>query len=176
MQISKLQSNPYHSKTTHMTKPPTLLGLLKNPVYALLGLGFAFLFFDIQFYIMATMPGYRDLMCVEGAGLTLENIIFAAIISLATGLFVVGFYHTLKMRASSYRLLSLSGAGALIGSVTVFCPACALPVLSVFGFGIGLSFLTTYNLAFKILSLVLIAVGLYQVNKQVMGTCESCVK
>ncbi len=69
---------------------------------------------------------------------------------------------------------SVMGFGFLLGFFTVFCTLCTIPVISVFGFAVGLGFLTTYNLAFKILSLVLMFMALTLLDKQ-LNFCETCV-
>jgi len=158
-----------------MSRPNTLPGLLKNPTFVMLGLGFAVLFFDLQYYAMSQLPGYRDEMCVIGAGLTPENIVFGIVTSLLAALFILGFYHTLKTRIISYGPLSFSSAGALLASLTVFCPACSFPVLTAFGFGFTLSLFNDYDLLIKLLSLVLLLFGLHRIDRQIRGGCKSCI-
>ena len=136
-------------------------------------LGFAFLFFYAQYLIMSRMVGYRDEMCVLGAGLTLPNILFAILISLMAGLLAVGFYETIRRRQASYKSVSVSGLGALVGTLTVFCPICSIPILSAFGVALGLT--VKYNIWLKLVSVALMLFGMYQIDKQLKGTCERCV-
>jgi hypothetical protein len=157
------------------TQRSSLLGTLKNPTSLLVMLGFAFLLFDVQYLMMSQLPGSRDEMCVMGAGLNAPNITFAILMSLMGGLFLVGFIETIKARKSSFKALSTSSTGAVLGSLTVFCPACTLPVLSVFGASYGFTFFTTYELWIKGVSLILISCGLYQIDKQIKGNCTFCV-
>lgn len=152
----------------------SLLSLLKNPTSVIVMLGFAFLFFDAQYFLMSRMIGYRDEMCVPGAGLNTPNIIFSVVISLMAGLLIIGFIETLKRRQASYSAISASGVGAFIGTLTVFCPICTLPILSVFGAAMG--FTVKFDLWFKLISVVLMAFGLYLLDKQIKGTCEFCVE
>lgn len=153
----------------------SLFTLLKNPINCIVMLGVAFVLFDIQYYIMANLPGYKDLTCIIGAGLTPENIVFAIIVSLMAALFLIGFFQLFKIkRNTSLQLFSISGIGAFLGALTIFCLPCTISVLSVFGIAIGLSFFTTYNLVIKIISLALLFVGLYLLNKQLKGVCKSC--
>lgn len=160
-----------------MKKPAhSLLSVLKNPISLFLMLGFSFIFFDLQYLIMAKLPGTENEMCVMGAGLNFSNMVFAVTISLMAGLFVAGFANTLQKSKSSYGTLSLSGIAALIGTLTVFCTACTIPVVSIFGLAVGISFFTTYNIWFKLISLTLMAIGLYQLNKQLKDECERCVE
>lgn len=160
---------------TKRLQPSSLLLTLKNPTSLLVLLGFAFLLFDLQYIMMSQLPGYENEMCVMGAGLKPSNILFAIVMSLMGGLFAVGFYETLKQRNTSFKALSFSGVGALLGSMTVFCAACTLPVLSLFGLAFGFSLFTTYDIWFKVISLVLISYGLYQIDKQIKGNCSFCV-
>lgn len=156
--------------------PASLIGTLRNPTLLTVMLGFAFLFFDLQYLMMSRLPGYRDEMCVMGAGLNPSNITFAIATSLFAGLFIVGFIETLRKKQTSYKALSLSSVGALVGSMTVFCASCTIPVLSLFGLAFGFGFFTTYNIWFKIISLTLMSIGLYQIDKQIRGNCDYCVE
>ena len=156
-------------------KNSSIISILKNPTSLMVMLGFSFLSFDLQYLIMSKLPGSRDEMCVMGAGLNASNIIFAIAISIMGGLFVAGFLKTLSMRHASYSALSLSGVGAVVGALTVFCTACTIPVISVLGLAVGLSFFTTYNIWFKSISLALMSFGLYQLDAQLKGDCERCV-
>ena len=157
-------------------KRTSLLSLFKSPTSLLVMMGVGFLLFDLQYYMMSQLPGYENEMCVMGAGLKPSNIVFAIAMSLMGGVFAVGFFKTLKMRNTSFKALSLTGVGTVVGSMTVFCAACTIPVLSLFGLAVGLNFFTTYNTGFKIVSVVLMTIGLYQIDKQIKGTCEFCVE
>lgn len=157
-------------------EPQSLIELLKNPTLLILMVGFAFLLFDLQYLMMSRLPGYENEMCVMGAGLNPGNIAFALFMSLCGGLFAVGFYETSRRKNASFKALSLTGIGAFFGSMTVFCAACTIPVLSLFGFAFGLSFFTTYDFGFKIVSIILMVIGLYQLDKQIKGTCTFCVE
>jgi hypothetical protein len=160
-----------------MKKPQahSLLHVLKSPMSLLVMSGFAFLLFDVQYVMMSQLPGSRDEMCVMGAGLNTPNILFAIFMSLLGAAFIVGFIETLRQRKTSFKALSSSGAGAILGSLTVFCPACTLPVLSLFGAAYGFSFFTTYDIWIKVISVILISYGLYQIDKQIKGNCTFCV-
>lgn len=156
-------------------QPSSLLHTLKSPISLLVMLGFGFLLFDIQYVMMSQLPGSRDEMCVMGAGLNAPNITFAILMSLMGGIFLVGFIETVRLRSGSIKALSTSSAGAVLGALTVFCPACTLPILSIFGAAYGFSFFTTYDLWIKAISLLLVMYGLYQIDKQIKGNCTFCV-
>ena len=156
-----------------MIQNRSLLDVLKKPASAITALAFAFLFFDVQYYIMSKMIGYKDLMCVPGAGLNTQNIIFAIVLSLMAGAVLVGFYATIKMRQASYKAVSASGIGALVGTFTVFCPVCSLPIFAAMGVSVG--FTVDYNIWMKLLSLVMMSYAIYQINLQLKGECERCI-
>ena len=147
---------------------------LKNPAYLMIALGVAFLFFDVSYYVMKTFPGYRDLMCVDAGNFTTENLVFSAIFSLLIGILIVGFIETFKMRKATLSTGSVSGVGMIVGSLTVFCPLCTFPIISVVGLGTFFTFMSVNDVWFKLLSLVLLIWSLWMVNKQLSGECRMC--
>ncbi|MDF2379071.1 MAG: hypothetical protein P1V18_02510 [Candidatus Gracilibacteria bacterium] len=153
-----------------------ILTQLKNPALLIAALGFAVLFFDLQLWMMWNLPGYESEMCVMGAGLKPDNIIYAIVMSLLFGMFLMGFYTTLKVKQASLGGLSLSTAAMALGTLTVICASCTFQAISIFGFVIGVHFLTDLNIWFKLISFMMMLLGIYQVNKQLKGECSSCVK
>jgi len=158
-----------------MNVPSSLFSLLKNPTYLFIALGFSFFIFDMQYFMMASLPGYENEMCVMGAGLKASNVFFALVISLLGGLLASGFIYILQKRKASLQIVSFSGIGIILASMTVFCAACTLPVISLFGLAIGLQAFTSYNIWFKIISLLLMGYALYDIDKQVRGLCNRCI-
>ncbi len=151
-----------------------ILKNLANPSRALVALGSAVLFFDLSYYAMAYLPGEKNLMCVIGAGLTTVNMIFSLILSLMFGIVVSGVVSLYKQRKVGLAASSASGIGFVVGAFTVFCTACTIPVFTVLGAAVSLSFFTTYELYFKIVSMILMLYGLYLLNKQLKEECQVC--
>lgn len=147
---------------------------LKKPTYLFVMLGVSALFFDLNFWMMRNLPGTKDLACVIGANFTTANIIFASILSILTGILVASIVALFAMKRSKLVASSVTGAGFVIGTFTVFCTACTFSVISIFGMSISLIFFTTYDLAFKILSLLLLITGLWLVNRQLADDCPIC--
>ena len=158
------------------SKRKNILSLFKSPTCLLVMLGFSLMFFYFQYLTMKNLPGYRDEMCVMGAGLNLSNIIFSITTSIMASIFIVGFYCVLKENRPDFKGLSFSGIGLLLGGMTVFCASCAFQVISIFGVAVGLHLFSEWNIWFKILSLALMSYGLYSINKQLKGTCSMCVE
>ncbi len=96
--------------------------------------------------------------------------------SLLFGVFLAGFYSTLKAKQASLGSFSLSSAALALGSLTVICASCTFQAISIFGMVIGVHFLTDLNIWFKLFSLLMMILGVYQVNKQLKGECKSCVR
>ena len=153
-----------------------VLANLKDPVYLLVFIGSVFLFFDLQYYLMASLPGTKDFMCVDGANLTPLNVIFSLVLSLLVGLIVASltalFRKTVRQKKAA--LTSVTGLGMGLGALTLFCPICALPVISVFGFSLGLDFINDYNIWLKLLSIGMLAVSLLMVNRRLDPKCKVC--
>lgn len=148
---------------------------LRNPIYLFTMLGTTVLLFDVNYYMMANLPGTRDRMCVIGAYLTPGNILFSVGLSVLTGIMVAAFVALFREKRGRLAASStVSGVGFLLGSLTVFCTFCTIPVISLFGLSLGLSFFTTYNLAFKIISMVFMLGGIYLINKQLADECVVC--
>ncbi len=156
-----------------------ILGLLDNWTYiGIFSTVFAGIFY-FNYYLMANLPGERNLMCVLGAGLTRFNIIFAFLMSLLAGFVVVGFVQSLKNRSVgkgvNMKSTSTSIIGLGLGTLTTFCTFCSLPVISLFGFSVGLSFFTDYEIYFKVASIILLMGSFYYVNKELLKGCSRCV-
>ena len=154
---------------------------LKDIRYLFLFLGVAFLVFDFNYYLMSTMPGSRNEMCVMGINLTAENIVFSVILSLLTGIVLAGVFAVIakrakqRMAARKVALTSLSGVGLGVGLLTVFCPICAVPIFSMFGMSVVFQMFNDYNLVFKILSVTFLVGSMVMLNKQLSDDCVECV-
>ena len=157
-------------------KKLAILQLLKNRVYLIMAVAVAFILFDLSYYFMSTLSGSDGLTCIDGGNLTLANLVFSAIMSLSVALMLIATIEVHKRRRK--KILSagsaLSGAGFFVGTLTVFCTACTIPIISLFGLGTVLWWFVSYNLWFKLLSLVLIGLGLRMLNKQLEGECKIC--
>lgn len=144
-----------------------ILRALRNPVRLVVALIVAILFFDLNYFLMSRLPGEVDRMCVIGGYLNGVNIGFAVVMSALTGILVAGVLALYKQRRAKMAATSaLSGVGLLVGTFTVFCTTCTIPVFSFWGLSIGLNFFTDFNLEFKILSFILMVVGIYLLNQQ----------
>ena len=148
-----------------------------DPVSLMVFLGAAFIFFDLQYFLMVSLPGTRDNMCVDGANLTPVNIIFSILLSLLVGLMVANLIalFSIQVKKSGAALTSVTGVGMGMGALTLFCPICALPVISVFGFSLGLEFINDFNIWLKLLSIAMLVVSLIMVNKRFSEDCKACV-
>lgn len=147
---------------------------LGNPVNLFVAIGAAVLIFDINYYMMSNLLGTRDLACVVGANLTLKNVIFAGFMSVFAGIMVAGVMELYRKRSSSLAGSSATGLALFFGTMTMFCTACSLPFISVFGLSIGLSFFTTYEIWFQVLSLGIFIFGLHLLNKQLNSEGVVC--
>lgn len=152
-----------------------VLGNLKKPAYALIMVGTSVLFFDLNYYFMSQLPGTRDNMCVVGAYLTALNVIFGIVLSILAGLMVISMIELFNVKRRGLAATStLSAIGLFLGTFTMFCTLCTIPVITLFGLSLSLSFFTTYNLIFKAVSLLLILLGLYLINRELSNNCFSC--
>lgn len=139
---------------------------LKNPVIALVSLGMSLIFFDLSYYLMTSLPGSDGKMCIEGGNLTMENLLFAMLLSLMAGLMVGGLLTLYKQRKAKFAASSTSGLAMAIGALTIFCTVCTIPVFSFFGLSVGLSLFVSYNAVFKVLSFLFMLVSIILLNKQ----------
>ena len=135
---------------------------------------FAISLFLIQYYLMATLPGEENLSCVMGAWLTFGNIVFSLFVSLLFGflvaVFIYVFSQSLKSVASTSGVFSVLGFGTSM--LTVFCTFCTLPVISLFGFSIGLGIFTFYNAYFKVLSIIFLFISIFLLHQKLQKGCK----
>lgn len=150
----------------------------EEPLQWLYTLTCAAIIFYSYYLVMRLLPGVGQVpACLVGGALTAQNLIFSALISFLTALTISGLFRLYVKRKSMIKNVktgSVMGFGFLLGFFTVFCTLCTIPVISIFGFAVGLGFFTTYNLIFKILSLLLMILALTLLNKQ-LNVCETCV-
>ena len=125
---------------------------------------------------MSRLPGTLNEMCVMGAGLNLPNILFVFFISILMGLLGGGIFLLYQVKRFSIPAVTSSGFGALLGMLTIFCPVCTFPLISLFGISIGMTFFTAYDIYLKIFSFVFIILGLLELNRQLRGACHRCVR
>ena len=151
-----------------------LLENLKNPRNALFGLGAAVLVFDAYYYMMANLPGDVGRACVVGADLNAAGISFSALMSVMVGVMVAAVVEMFSRRQVELGAGAASGVGMFVGTMTVFCTVCTIPVISLFGLSVSLTFFNTYEVALRVLSVVMMGVGLWMLNKQLAGDCEAC--
>lgn len=160
-----------------MNQPTTILALYKKPQSWFITIGIGAPIFYGLYLTMSRLVGYENETCTIGAGLNLENILFSILISIFTGMMALGFWELFK-RNSFNRSNLITGSslsvGGIIGALTVFCTLCTIPVISVFGVAISLSFFTTYNTLFKLLSLLFFVIGLGMLDKQLLKDCQRC--
>lgn len=138
----------------------------------------ASLIFDAYYLVMKRLPSVGDVpACTIGGALTFENIIFSGILSILTAIMLAGLVRLYIIRKSvkvGAVSGSLAGAGFIFGFFTVFCTLCTIPVISIFGIAVRLGFFTTYNLLFKILSILLMILSLSILNKKLKFECKIC--
>lgn len=147
-------------------------------------------FFLANLYLISNLPGSRDDACVIGANINPVNIIFVVITGMAFGLLVAGMVEIYLQRRTAQSLKKkqnqaragkgiFAGLATVLGGVisffTVFCVACTLPFISIFGAAISLNFFTDFEIEFKLLSLTLMFLALYLLNRQLEG-CAVCEK
>jgi hypothetical protein len=153
-----------------------LLNLLRDKRYLAIAFSVGAVIFSFEYYLMATLPGAKNFQCVIGGFLTPLNITFSLSSSLLMGLMVTGIVSVVsRKRGSAAAATSLGGISAAIGILTTFCTLCTLPVLTLFGLSLGLEIFTTYNLAFKVMSMAFLFVGLYFLNMQMSRQCRICI-
>lgn len=143
---------------------------LKSVPLAIMAVASSLILFNISYYVMANFPGFRNNMCVIGAGLTPVNIVYSIIISIMAGVLIANIPQFVRIK--TFRSTSSGFTGLLLGGFTIFCPLCTLPAISLFGISISLSFFTTYDGWIKMLSLILMIWSLYLVNKKL--SCSVC--
>lgn len=155
------------------TKVP-IVAILKNPPHLGAFVAVSGVFFAANYYALKNLPHSDGFMCVMGGNLTATNLIFGALISIAAGLLAAGFFEQFRQKQTkkAIRLGSASSAGVILGTLTSFCTICTLPIISLFGIGAFMNFVSEHQLVFKIISLGLMSLGIYLVNSQLRDQCK----
>jgi len=136
------------------------------------------LIFNGYYWVMKRLPSVGDVpACTIGGAVTPENLFFSGVLSILTALMIAGFIRLYSLRKTVKKkglTGSIASLGFIVGFFTVFCALCTIPVISFFGLAIGLGFFTTYNLFFKILSIVLMLISLALLDSQLSNACQIC--
>lgn len=127
-------------------------------------------------WIMQKLPSsHGDVpACFVGAAFTPLNVVFSLSLSLMMAFMIDGLIRLYKKRARSARGVAggvLGVFGFVFGFFTVFCAVCTIPVVSVFGFAVGLGFFTAYEGIFKALSISMMAFALWLLHRQLNDDC-----
>lgn len=151
-----------------------ILTILKKPLNLSLFLGVSVAFFAANYYAMKNLPHSNGFMCILGGNVTPLNITLGLILSLSAGLLVAALFEQFKQKQTqqALRVGSASGVGMIMGTLTSFCTICSVPIISLFGIGTAMSFISQYQLYFRIGSIALMFIGLYLINKQLKSQCS----
>lgn len=154
-----------------------LIASFKNPANVVIFAGFSLLFFMLNYWVMKNLPGTDGYQCLPNS-LNAENIIFAGIMSLVMGIFVVGLrelWKSHKSAAKNVSTFSVFSIGGILSFFTIFCPICTIGVVSIFGISFGLSFFVDFEFHIKIAIILFLAFGLYWINSQLKPEdCQIC--
>lgn len=153
-----------------------MLSLLNRPSYFFLWIGIVFLLFDGQYWLMANLPGVRNEQCVIGAGLTSGNILFSLLISIMAGVFFIGFFEIIRKRHVAAGAFSVSTLGLIANSATIFCPLCTFPALSAFSASLTIPVFIAYSPYIKLISVVLLLISLFLINRKLQNNCQECIR
>lgn len=160
-----------------MEKILPIIGILKNRRSVLIFVAVSSAFFSINYYALKKLPSSNGFMCTIGGNISVLNIVFITTISIAIGLLVVGLIQLThkKKYENRFRIGSASAAGTFTGMLTTFCTFCTLPILGLFGVGAVLSFIAEYQIYIKSISILILGISVYLLNKQLRGKCKICV-
>ena len=108
-----------------------ILKNLKNVPSAMLAVSTALILFNVNYWMMANLPGFKNLTCAIGAGLTSVNIVYSIVISLLAGILVGNLPQFIKIRSAKSSAGGFTGVA--LGSFTIFCPwlSHGLPLFSI---------------------------------------------
>lgn len=159
------------------------LRVIREPAYALVWAGLSFLIFDMCVYLMVTLTGSRDNMCMVGANLTVDNIVFSLLLSLGFGLLITMLLYSLVRHVAIGAGTSLLGTiGSIVGFFTLFCGVCSFSLLSslVATFSLGaisllpsesmdalLESIADYGIYIKLACLVMIGVTVWLLDEKI---------
>lgn len=145
----------------------------KNPVNIFIFIAIFTIIFDLNYILTKNLPGHINNMCVNNGVITPGIMAYILILSFLTSLLLLAIIETIKHK--TLKTKSMAGiTGSAIGTLVVFCPACTIPTITIFGFAISTQFFLDYELAIRIISITLILIGLWIVNSQLKDDCKIC--
>jgi hypothetical protein len=151
-----------------------------NNKYNQLWLGISFLILlNLTIFLLWKAPANVGNACVIGGSLSVWNIVFAFLMSLALSLNLVGLVEILKRKKvkNNVSVSALGGVGFGLWFLSTVCLACYIPLVTLFGISFSLNFLTVFTGWAQYVGLAVALVGIYFVDRQIRYGClvgENC--
>jgi len=148
---------------------------LRRPINFAVFFGVSVIAFDFNYYLLTHLPKSFNKMCVPPGDVAPLELLFIVMISLLTGIMISTIIDLVKMKTAGRASTSFLGSvGLFLGTLTVFCPYCTLPFITLFGLSVSLQFFVTYGVIIRILSVLLMLGALVLVDQQLSGECITC--
>ena len=149
-----------------------LLNSLKERKYKIQVSLFFFIILAIYFTLDYLNMSYREMILNYGITLVITNIFLNIIMSFLSSLLIVSSELLIKgNRAGNLGLFSI-----IFGMFTYGCTTCMIALLANFGIMFSVFALPFAGLPYKLISLVLIVLGIYITNRQMRKGCKVTFK
>ncbi|HLD28415.1 MAG TPA: hypothetical protein VJB67_02285 [Patescibacteria group bacterium] len=145
--------------------------ILKNKKYLTIAVASVAAMSAVSYYLTVMNVYQRSIFVyadMNGYWFTIFSLLFGAVIAILAGFYLsllVFRRDVIRTKAPGNKAVSLGGAVA--GIVASGCPSCGVPLLGLIGFPLALYALPFKGLEVKALSIILLGMGIYLIDKNI---------
>jgi hypothetical protein len=147
--------------------------LQKNKKYMIQGFIFLLLFLIIFFVVDSLNMSYTEMIQVYGLYLVIINIVLNIVMSLLSALLMNLSTAMVELKGKEGLSSNLGFFSVLFGILTYGCTSCVIAFFAAIGITFSVLVLPLAGLPYKLVSLLLILLGLFLIRRELMkGACR----
>ncbi len=147
--------------------------LQKNKKYMIQGFIFLLLFLIIFFVVDSLNMSYSEMIQVYGLYLVIINIVLNIVMSLLSALLMNLSTAMVELKGKEGLSSNLGFFSVLFGILTYGCTSCVIAFFAAIGITFSVFVLPLAGLPYKLVSLLLILLGLFLIRRELMkGACK----
>jgi hypothetical protein len=149
------------------------LELQKSKKYTIQGLLFLTFFLIIYFVVDSLNMSYQEMTLTYGTYLVVINIVLNIVMSILSALLMNLSTAMAELKGKEGKATNFGFFSVLFGILTYGCTSCVIAFFAAVGITFSVIVLPLAGLPYKLISLLLIAIGLFWISKELKnGSCK----